>query len=104
MTGILSLRASAIAMCSFLVSTIHTALGSFCMSRMPPRVRTSFSRSRESISASFFHGAGGCQRFLLGVDVGAPGLLDALELLHPLQPLVHGGEVGEHAAEPALVD
>ena len=44
--GMLSLRASATAMCSFLVSTIHTALGTRAMSRMPPRVRSSFSFSR----------------------------------------------------------
>ena len=30
--------------------------------------------------------------------------VDLLELLEPLEPLVHGLEVGEHAAQPALVD
>ena len=53
MTGMPSLRALAIAMCSFLVSTTQTALGTFAMSRIPPSVRASFSFSRESISASF---------------------------------------------------
>src|SRR5690606_32128355 len=30
--------------------------------------------------------------------------VDLLELLHPLEPLVHGAEVREHAAQPTLVD
>src|SRR6185369_3811852 len=40
---------------------------------------------------------------LLGVPLGGAGQLDRLELLHPLQPLEHGREVGEHAAQPAVV-
>ena len=48
-----SLRASPTAMCSFLVSTIQTALGTFDMSRMPPRVFSSLSFSRVSMRISF---------------------------------------------------
>ena len=47
--------------------------------------------------------AGQHQDFLLGATLEATGLLHRLELLEALQPLVHGGEVGEHAAQPALV-
>ena len=43
------------------------------------------------------------QDFLLGATLEATGLLHGLEFLEPLQALVHGGEVGEHAAQPALV-
>src|SRR5699024_11950817 len=42
--------------------------------------------------------------FLLGQTLEATGLLHRLELLEPLQTLVDGLEVGQHAAEPALVD
>ena len=48
-----SLRASATAMCSFLVSTIQTALGTRFMSRMPPSVFSSLSFSRRRTSSSF---------------------------------------------------
>ena len=48
-----SLLASVTAMCSFLVSMMNTASGSFAMVRIPPRLRWSFSSSREWISASF---------------------------------------------------
>ena len=54
MTGMPSLRASSTARCSFFVSTIHTADGVRCMSRMPPRVRSSFSFSRRRMRSSFF--------------------------------------------------
>ena len=37
-----------------LVSTIHTALVTLAMSRMPPSVRSSFSFSRRIMSSSFF--------------------------------------------------
>jgi hypothetical protein len=45
------------------------------------------------------------QQLLLGL-AGARDVVevDLLELLEALQPLVHGLEVGEHAAQPALVD
>ncbi|MNW60975.1 hypothetical protein D3C74_390020 [compost metagenome] len=51
--GMRSLRASSTARCSLLVSTIHTAEGTFAMSRMPPRVRVSLSFSRRRTSSSF---------------------------------------------------
>ena len=42
---------------------------------------------------------------LLGVAGGGAGqVTERLQLLHPLQPLVHRLEVGEHAAQPAVVD
>ena len=44
------------------------------------------------------------QLLLLGEADQRAGLLEVLELLEALQPLVHGLEVGEHAAQPALVD
>ncbi len=93
-TGMPSLRASLTAMCSFLVSTIQTALGTRPMSRMPPSVLSSLSFSRAQL-----------EQLLLGhAGAGHVVEVDLLELLEPLQPLVHGGEVGEHAAQPALVD
>ena len=52
-TGIPSLRASLTAMCSFLVSTTHNALGTRDMSLIPPSDRSSLSRSRRSWSSSF---------------------------------------------------
>jgi hypothetical protein len=53
MIGICSLRASATARCSFLVSTIHTAAGVRPISRIPPSERSSLSRSRFIWSSSF---------------------------------------------------
>ena len=45
------------------------------------------------------------ERFLLGADrVTTAGGLDLFELLEALQTLVHGLEVGQHSAEPALLD
>ncbi len=41
---------------------------------------------------------------LLGATLEATRLLHRLQLLEALKPLVHGLEVGEHAAQPALVD
>ncbi len=52
-TGMPSLRASLTAMCSFLVSTTQTALGTRAMSLIPPSERSSFSRSRRRCSSSF---------------------------------------------------
>ncbi len=45
------------------------------------------------------------QELLLG-EPGACHVVEVelLELLQALKPLVHGGEVGEHATQPALVD
>src|SRR5205814_182834 len=53
-TGIPSLRASPTAMCSFFVSTTNTASGRRSRAWMPPRFRSSFSRSRRLRIASFF--------------------------------------------------
>src|ERR1700739_4169747 len=87
-----SLRASPTAMCSLLVSTTQTADGTFAMSRIPPRLRSSLFFSRVSIKISF-----------LGPAPDPAGLLHRLELLEALQAFVHRGEVGEHATQPALV-
>ena len=89
-----SLRASPTAMCSFFVSTIQTALG----------VRLHVADTAEgALELGLL--AGEDERLLLGADrVAAAGGLELLELLEALQPLVDGLEVGEHAAEPALVD
>ena len=44
------------------------------------------------------------QEFLLGhAGGGHVAEVDLLELLEPLEPLVHGGEVGQHPAQPPLV-
>ena len=51
--GMPILLASDTAMCSFLISIMKTASGRRYMSRMPPRLRSSFSSSLVSISASF---------------------------------------------------
>ena len=61
-----SLRASPTAMCSFLVSTIHTALGTLVISRMPPSERSSLAISRVE------H-----ELFLLGGHAVPAGLLRA---------------------------
>ena len=53
MIGMFSLRASATARCSLLVSTTQIAEGTFCMSRIPPRLRSSLFFSRVSIRISF---------------------------------------------------
>jgi hypothetical protein len=50
------------------------------------------------------HLAGQHELLLLGGHALPAGLLACLELLEPLQPLEHGLEVGQHAAEPTLVD
>ncbi len=53
-TGMPSFLASLTARCSFLVSTIQTALGTLAMSRRPPRVFSSLSFSRRRTRSSFF--------------------------------------------------
>ena len=60
---------------------------------MPPRLRSSFSSSRPMSSASF-----------LGMASNSPESPHALVLLHLGDALGDRLEVGEHAAEPALVD
>ncbi len=62
------------------------------MSRMPPRLRSSPVLL-----------AGQSQDFLLGAALEPPSLLHRLKLLEALQLLMHSGEVGEHASQPALV-
>src|SRR5208283_3007055 len=45
------------------------------------------------------------QQLTLGhAGAGHVAEVDLLELLEPLEALKHGGEVGQHAAQPALVD
>ena len=93
-TGMPSLRASSTAMCSFLVSTIQTAAGSFV--HVP--------QATEGLGELDLL-AGELQGLLLGVARRrCRSGRQRLELLHPLQPLVHRLEVGEHATEPAVVD
>ena len=50
------------------------------------------------------HLLGQLRGFLLGHPLEVAGLLARLELLEQADPLLDGDEVGEHAAEPALVD
>ena len=52
-TGMPSLLASVTAMCSLTVSSTKMASGRRSMCWIPPRFRSSFSSSRDSISASF---------------------------------------------------
>ena len=52
-TGMPSLLASATAMCSLLVSTTTRMFGRSPMSLMPPKARSSLSRSRFRLSSSF---------------------------------------------------
>ena len=92
MIGMLSLRASATARCSLLVST--TQIGR----RHLLHVADTAEAALELVLLAGQH-----QDFLLGATLEATGLLHGLELLEALQALVHGGEVGEHAAQPALV-
>ena len=60
---------------------------------MPPRLRVSFSRSRANISA-----------FLLGHALERAVLGRLLHVLQALDRALDRLEVGQHAAEPALVD
>ena len=60
---------------------------------MPPRV-----------ASSLLHLLGQLRGFLLGHALEVAGLLARLELLEQRDALLDGREVGEHAAEPALVD
>ena len=92
MTGMPSLRASPTARCSLLVSTTQIGRGHLL------HVADTAEAALELVLLAGQH-----QDFLLGATLEATGLLHGLELLEALQPLVHGGEVGEHAAQPALV-
>ena len=51
--GMPRMRASVTAMCSLRGSTTNSAPGSFFISRMPPRLASSFSRSWHSLTTSF---------------------------------------------------
>ncbi len=93
MTGMFSLRASATARCSLLVSTTHTAEGDL----------GHVADTTES-AVQLGHLTREHEDFLLGATLEATGLLHGLELLEAEKTLVDGGEVGEHAAEPTLVD
>ena len=91
-TGRPSLRASVTAMCSFFVSMTKTAFG------QPVQVGDA-----AQVAAQLLELAGVLQRLALGHAVEVAGRLHGPQLLHALHPARHGGEVGEHAAEPALV-
>ena len=88
-----SLFASVTAMSSFLVSRMNTASGSFSRLRMPPRLRSSF----VELAAEE-------ERLLLGHELELTRVAHALVLLHLRDALRDGLEVGEHAAQPTLVD
>ena len=94
MIGIRSLRASSTARCSLLVSTIQTAR------RRAAHVADAAERLVELVLLALH-----LQQLLLGAaGAGHVVEVDLVELLEAVDPLVHGLEVGEHAAEPALVD
>ena len=61
--------------------------------RMPPSVRWSLVISSVSLLASFFVSRS-----------NSPFSLARLELVEQAEPLTDGHEVGQHAAQPALVD
>ena len=93
MIGIFSLRASRTAMRSFFGSTMKIASGRRCMSLMPPRKRSSLFISSWSFATSF-----------LGRRSKSPWSLHVLELAQTRDALLDRREVGQRAAEPALVD
>ena len=64
------------------------------MSRMPPSVLSSLVALAAHLEQLLLRAAGA--RDVVEVDL--------VELLEAVDPLVHGLEVGEHAAEPTLVD
>ena len=94
MIGMRSLRASSTARCSFLVSTIQTADG-----------RAGHLADAAQGLVELVVLALQLEQLLLGAT-GAGDVVEVelVELLEAVDPLVHGLEVGEHAAEPALVD
>ena len=90
-----SLRASATAMCSLLVSTIQTALGTLRhVADAAEGACSSLSFSRRRTSSSFF----------VRPEPATSSKSISSSSLRRCEALVHGLEVGEHAAEPALVD
>ena len=92
-TGISSLFASVTPMRSRCGSTMKIAPGRRFILRMPPSVPWSLTISSVSLAASF-----------LVIRSKSPFCLARLELLEQADALLDGHEVGEHAAEPALVD
>ena len=91
-TGMPSLLASATAIASLLVSITNRMSGRPPISLMPPSARSSLSRSRVSFSSSFL------------VRPGWPRAKLLVELAQPLDRLGDRLPVGQHAAEPAVVD
>ena len=84
--------ASVTAMCSVLTSMMKIASGARWRSRTPPSTACSFSNSRRRRRRSF---------------LGSPSIslrVHPLQLAHVEDALVDRGEVGEHAAEPPVVD
>ena len=81
-----------IASSSLLVSTTNMTSGSPPMSRMPPRLFSSLSRSRVSWRTSF-----------LVRPAVSPDSCSSRRL-EPLDRVGNGLPVGQHAAEPAMVD
>ena len=91
-TGIFSLRASAMAIDSLLVSMTNIRSGSAPMSLMPPSERSSLSFSRVSWSSSFL------------VRPCVSPCEQLLERLEPLDRVGDGPPIGQRAAEPAVID
>ena len=95
MTGMLSLRASWMAMSSLLVSITNIRSGMPPMSLMPPSESSSLSRSRVSWSSSFLVAAGA---------LAAAALKHAFEFAQAGDGAGNRAPVGERAAQPAVVD
>ena len=91
--GMPSRRASEIAMCSQPTSITNIASGSRVISWMPSSDFLYFVIERLSRDRSFFESSLTCS--------SSPTVLELL--LEALDRLPHGAEVGEHAAEPAVV-
>ena len=90
--GMPSFLASAMAICSLLVSITNSRSGRPPISLMPPSDLLSVSRSRVSCSSSFL------------VRPLASPASSLLELLQAADRLGDGLPVGERAAEPAVID
>ena len=94
MIGMRSLRASSTARCSLFVSTIHTADG------RAAHLADTAERLVQLVAL-----AAHLEQLLLGAAAAGHVVeVDLVELLEAVDPLVHRLEVGEHAAQPALVD
>ena len=91
--GMPSRRPSRTAMASFLGSTTNMAPGSLAHVADAAQGAVEF----DPLLAQF-------EPFLLGKQVDGAVVLDVVEVIQPVDALFDGLEIGQHAAQPAVVD